>query len=221
MRNTVNLGDLSFLAANFMKSRANGRPLLYVNGFPEHWPSNPLRAVAAPPTRSTSSLTDEQLAPIVDDAIARIESRQDHPELVNVTVAIVDLPGTVLGRAIGENLVQIDVNAAGRGWFVDDTPWDDREFAVGPSSHDLMALPGTLAETRVDLLTVILHELGHVVGYEHDDNGVMAATLPPGVRRVWDDSFGALSDAELPQWISDDNRDLPAAFDEFFATQPL
>jgi len=78
-----------------------------------------------------------------------------------------------------------------------------------------------LAETRVDLLTVILHELGHVVGYEHDDDGVMAATLPPGVRRVWDDSFGALSDAELPQWISDDHRDLPAAFDEFFATQPL
>jgi hypothetical protein len=31
-----------------------------------------------------------------------------------------------------------------------------------------------------------MHELGHVLGYDHDDAGVMDETLPPGTRRLWD-----------------------------------
>ena len=36
----------------------------------------------------------------------------------------------------------------------------------------------------MDLLTVVMHELGHVLGYDHDDDGVMAETLAAGVRRT-------------------------------------
>ena len=41
------------------------------------------------------------------------------------------------------------------------------------------------AAGRVDLLSVVTHELGHVLGYDHDDPfDVMGATLSLGVRRL-------------------------------------
>jgi len=75
------------------------------------------------------------------------------------------------------------------GWFVDDTPLDHSEFAFD-SQLSLIALPESAAAGRVDLWTVILHELGHLVGYEHEAEGVMAETLAPGVRKLaeWEDN---------------------------------
>jgi len=37
---------------------------------------------------------------------------------------------------------------------------------------------------------VTLHELGHLVGYEHEADGVMEETLAPGVRKLaeWEES---------------------------------
>jgi hypothetical protein len=61
------------------------------------------------------------------------------------------------------------------------------EFIPQSGVSDWNARPATSAVNRVDLLTVVLHELGHVLGHEHADEGVMAETLPVGVRRVWDD----------------------------------
>ena len=34
----------------------------------------------------------------------------------------------------------------------------------------------------MDLLTVLAHELGHLLGYDHDDDSVMAETLTAGTR---------------------------------------
>ena len=102
----------------------------------------------------------------------------------HVAFQIVDLPGTLLGREVGGTLVQIDVDAAGYGWFVDSTPWDDVEFGRRPRIPRPGGLPGSEAARRVDLLTVVMHELGHVLGYGHEDEGLMDDTLPLGTRRL-------------------------------------
>ena len=48
-------------------------------------------------------------------------------------VQVADLPGGLLGEAVGKTIL-IDRDAAGYGWFVDPTPADDLEFA-GCQAH--------------------------------------------------------------------------------------
>src|SRR5207245_9031697 len=89
-------------------------------------------------------------------------------------VRISILGGTTLGLASG-NTIWLDDNAAGWGWFVDPTPGEDSEFTT----------PGNQGEQhRMDLLTVVMHEMGHVLGYEHEATGVMQDTLSAGVREL-------------------------------------
>ena len=62
---------------------------------------------------------------------------------------------------------------------MDPTPYQDEEFAGATG------LAGSPAAGREDLLTTVLHELGHLVGLA-DDNGtaLMAESLPTGTRRT-------------------------------------
>jgi hypothetical protein len=64
-------------------------------------------------------------------------------------------------------------------------------------------LPDSPAYGRYDLLTAVLHELGHLQGHDHTDDGLMVATLPTGTRRLPDDGvlhfeFGPHDDEQLP-----------------------
>jgi len=123
-------------------------------------------------------LTADQAQPLLAQAIDRFAAAGvDVSSLSNVQILMTDLPGTTLGQAVGNNTIYLDRNAAGYGWFVDNTPWDDFEFST----------PGDQGEQdRIDALTVITHELGHLLGLAHDDHGVMQPTLAAGNRHLPD-----------------------------------
>src|SRR5262249_31345446 len=97
-----------------------------------------------------------------------------------------DLEPGHLGGESGSTVL-IDRDAAGWGWYIDPTPADDAEFTA--AGGDLRAGKGSPAEGRMDLLTVVMHELGHVLGYDDlpvasHPNDLMAENIPTGVRRV-------------------------------------
>jgi hypothetical protein len=115
-----------------------------------------------------------------------------HALLGNAKIAVTsftNLPGTTIGQTIGSGQnaqLILDSNAAGHGWFIDATPADNVEFLPTSNPNEWVARPGSEAEGRIDLLTVLLHEYGHTLGLAHsaDAHDYMAATLPPGVRRT-------------------------------------
>jgi VCBS repeat-containing protein len=154
-----------------------------------------MNASEAPAEESDAgnALTDEELQGIVAEAVARWseavvldESAQE--QLSEVTFQIVDLSDLALGQATPE-VVLIDVNAAGYGWYVDSTPADDLEFGLKLSELELMATDTSPAFGRMDLLTVVMHELGHVLGFEDIDpnaGALMSGTLDASTRRLND-----------------------------------
>ena len=154
----------------------------------------------ASPQPDVGPLDASQLAPIVDEAILRlsqsVSSAVAH-NLADFNIEIVDLPGSMLGRAL-TNVIQIDVDAAGFGWFVDATPNDDAEFRYDAATDQFVSPAGSPASERVDLLTVVLHELGHVLDFEHtDSHGLMDAELPLGTRRLPGDPSEPLREEKL------------------------
>ena len=84
------------------------------------------------------------------------------------------------------NRIQFDANGAGWGWYIDPNPTDSSEFSATASPNEFVAAPDSSAAGKLDLLTVLIHELGHVLGLGHADNvhDEMATTVTPGLRRL-------------------------------------
>ncbi len=118
--------------------------------------------VVSPPA-ATLALTQASTAALVAAAIDRWEAAGLTPAqdalLHSVTIDFADLPGMYLGQA-SPGHITLDHDAAGHGWFVDPTAADNGEFPVAESSTRLEGGP----EDRLDLLTTILHEMGHQLG---------------------------------------------------------
>lgn len=140
---------------------------------------------------SLPMLTHAQLAPIVQEARARWVSTgltsEQQTLLLSLTWQIADLEGATIGLTDGTSVL-IDPTAAGHEWFIDPTPQDNAEFHFVRGLAQWIADGHSEAFSRMDLLTTVMHEMGHVLGYDDHSTQphratLMSETLPTGVRR--------------------------------------
>ncbi len=134
----------------------------------------PLAVSSLPPETLTS--VDTAVNAIIDEAVARWNAAElkvagNPAAQVNVprpAVQISHLPARELARTLSDGTIVIDPTAAGHFWFLDDSPETDDDV---PSD-------------RIDLLTVIMHELGHAIGVsdENGEPGLMNSQLATGQR---------------------------------------
>ena len=137
-------------------------------------------------------LTASQATPLVRAAEARwAAAGANVSALGNVQISMANLPGTELSESSAAvDTIFLDASAKGYGWFIDSTPSQDSEFPVQVAKTEERASSGAAAG-KMDLLTVIMHELGHLLG--HPDlspqtfpDDLMSSSLSAGLRRLPD-----------------------------------
>jgi hypothetical protein len=151
-----------------------------------NWANTPqaLHAAGGRRTSDALPLSLAELATGVSAALARLEGAGVDPGLLSrlaqARYVVTPLGGSALALADPAlKQVAVDPDGAGHGWFVDPTPHQDEEFVGG------VARPGTAAEGRMDLLSVVLHEMGHLAGRGHTaEGGLMGDVLGPGARAL-------------------------------------
>ena len=165
---------------------------------------------ASTPTPGVTDLTQAELDSVVAAAIADWAaagaSASQLAALHATTFGIADLSGNIIGEETSPAHITIDASADGNGWFIDPTPTNNSEFpnAQNASGTDLLTDPSNAAAGHMDLLTTVVHELGHVLGLPDltdsaDTNDLMYINLVDGERRLPDaaDVVSAI-EASLP-----------------------
>ena len=103
--------------------------------------------------------------------------------LADIRLTFKELPEGRAAQTDGEHTISLSPDAAGQGWFVDTTPLLHEEYAM--NGHHGTADSGNAAR-GLDALTVLIHELGHILGLNDNRmvHNIMNERLPQGVRRL-------------------------------------
>jgi VCBS repeat-containing protein len=166
-------------------------------------PDNPVPLMAGSVADGSASvghpLSQAELDGTVEAAILRWAGAGASAEQIaamrGTAFAVEGLAGLDLGLHTSAG-VRIDDDGAGFGWFLDATPLDDLEFGATDGN----------GPAGIDLLTVVMHELGHVAGLDdHYSAGgsddLMHGYLDAGERRApGGDAGAALLSAEHAEW---------------------
>ncbi|HEX4998781.1 MAG TPA: Calx-beta domain-containing protein [Terriglobia bacterium] len=137
--------------------------------------------VASAPAGSSApatELTQAQLDAVFAEARSYWLATEPTADFSGVTVSVDHLDGQLLGVTSGSDIM-IDATAAGFGWFMDITP-----------------TRSSARNTAMDLLSALTHELGHVLGFDHDDAltfSVMEDTLAAGTHKITASATSALA----------------------------
>jgi hypothetical protein len=115
-------------------------------------------------------------------------SAEQQAALEGVTFRVADLEERNLGAATMGQVI-LDRHGAIHGWFIDATPLDEVEFTRPASATRWNTEPQQLSAGRYDLLTVVMHELGHAAGFADSyqitaRDSLMYGYLPLGERRL-------------------------------------
>jgi hypothetical protein len=109
----------------------------------------------------------------------------DVRRLATVPVEVGHLGESILGvEAAG--VIMINQTAAGYNWFIGADTGSSQAFGVAGPGDETQASPGSAAADEVDLLTVLEHELGHLLGLADNTQArdLMDITLSLGLQRT-------------------------------------
>ena len=159
---------------------------------------SPVSPQADAPTAPASPIVDDgvlsqaELDFIVNAAIARWAdaglSAEQIAVLEHMTFSVGDMSGLNLG-AFATGHITLDSDAAGNGWFLDATPGDDFEFGQPFGATRLWTSPTDAPAGHYDVLTTVMHEMGHALGLQDsyaagDRDDLMYGYLYVGERRL-------------------------------------
>ena len=157
-------------------------PALGRTSSPPRWRGALLNSGANTAGTTTVTISVADAAALLPQAVARWNAVLPASKQVDATIQfdVSTVPPASAPEQIADTkfangiyTITLDDNAAGSGWYIDDFPTEDSEFAgTGPAG--------------IDLLTAIMHEVGHVLAISHpnvaDPNNVMNGVLDTGVR---------------------------------------
>ena len=156
---------------------------------PQNFPAFQLFAGAAAGQAFQASVTQAQVQALLPEAIVAWRSAgldaTGVRRLETAKVQVANLGTNILGLEAA-NVIIINQSAAGYKWFLNASPRSSQAFSLAGTGVDRLAGPGSPAAGQVDLLTVLEHELGHIIGLSDNNQAgdLMDTTLGVGVRRA-------------------------------------
>jgi len=150
-------------------------------------PAAPLSVAQTTPAALTQAELDSAVASALERWITTGLTSEQIERLKSLSFEISSLPGLHLGEA-GANVIRISSHAGGNGWFMDASTASDALFSTVSAETRRYTEPTSAPAGRIDLLTTVMHEMGHALGLSdsynlRDRNSIMYGHLTTGERR--------------------------------------